>query len=97
MKYCTFQYSVRYHNGQTKQGTAPYRGQDIDAASLRDFVVSYFAGTSGQYDDITVQVLTEYQNEEKWINAIIDLKDFRHLQQLNGYAGELIQKYFASK
>lgn len=95
MKYCTFQYSVHYGNGQTKQGIAPYRGQDINEESLRDFVISYFAGPAGQYSHIDVQLATEYPDEKQWINAIIDLNDFRHLQRLNGYAGELLQRYFA--
>jgi Cft2 family RNA processing exonuclease len=93
MQYCTFSYNVHYNNRKVKGGLAPYRGEHIDNESLTQFVKDYFSGAEDSYNLIEVQLEKEYDNEEAWINAIIDMDAFRYLQKVNGYAGELIMKY----
>lgn len=95
MEYCTFSYSVHYNNRKVKSSIAPYRGEQIDEESLRGFVEEYFSGAPESYNLIEVKVEQVFKSEEEWINAVIDLDSFRYLQKVNGYAGELIQKYFA--
>ncbi|WP_118953050.1 hypothetical protein [Taibaiella helva] len=94
MEYCTFSFSVHYNNRKVKSGVAPYRGERLDEESLREFVQEYFSGAPESYNLIEVKVEKEFKDEEQWIKGIIDLDTFRYLQKVNGYAGELLQKYF---
>jgi len=94
MEYCTFSFSVHYNNRKVKSGVAPYRGESLDEESLREFVQEYFSGAPESYNQIEVKVEKEFKDEEQWIRGIIDLDAFRYLQKVNGYAGELLQKYF---
>lgn len=94
MEYCTFSYSVHYNNRKVKSGIAPYRGENLEEESLREFVQEYFSGAPESYNRIDIKLEKEFKGEEEWIKAIIDLDSFRYLQKVNGYAGELLQKYF---
>ncbi|WP_118972864.1 hypothetical protein [Taibaiella koreensis] len=94
MKYCTFSFSVHYNNRKVKSGVAPYRGENLEAENLREFVQEYFSGAPESYNQIEVKVEKEFEGEEQWIKGVIDLDTFRYLQKVNGYAGELLQKYF---
>ncbi len=95
MEYCTFSYSVHYNNRKVKSSIAPYRGESTDEESLRDFVKEYFSGAPESYNQIEVKLEKVFKDEEQWIKAIIDLDSFRYLQKVNGYAGELLMKYFS--
>ena len=94
MEYCTFSYSVHYNNRKIKSGIAPYRGESIDNESLTEFIQEYFSGAPDSYSQIDVNVEKTFKDEEQWIHAIVDLDSFRYLQKVNGYAGELLLKYF---
>jgi len=94
MKYGTFSYSVHYNNRKVKSGIAPYRGENLDDESFTEFVQDYFSGAPESYNQIEVQLEKEFDNEEDWIRAVIDLDSFRYLQKVNGYAGEVVMKYF---
>ncbi|PSK89019.1 hypothetical protein [Taibaiella chishuiensis] len=94
MEYCTFTFKVHYINKKIKSDVAPYRGEHIDEESLREFVIENFSGAAGSYDAIEVEVNKTYADEQEWITDIIDLDSFRYLQKVNGYAGELLLKYF---
>ncbi len=94
MEYCTFTFKVHYINKKIKSDVAPYRGEHIDEESLREFVIENFSGAAGSYDTIEVEVDKTYTDEKEWITDIIDLDSFRYLQKVNGYAGELLLKYF---
>lgn len=95
MKYCTFSYSVHYNNRKVKSGIAPYRGEDLSEESLTEFIQEYFSGAPESYNLIEVKIEKEFKDEEQWIQGIVDLDSFRYLQKVNGYAGELLLKYFA--
>lgn len=94
MEYCTFSYSVHYNNRKVKSGIAPYRGESTDDESLTEFVQEYFSGAPESYSQIEVSLDKTFKDEEQWIHAIIDLDSFRYLQKVNGYAGEVLLKYF---
>jgi hypothetical protein len=94
MKYCTFSYSVHYNNRKVKSAMAPYRGESVDDESLTEFVQEYFSGAPDSYNQIEVKLEKEFKDEEEWINAVVDLDSFRYLQKVNGYAGEVLMKYF---
>ncbi|HEU4610167.1 MAG TPA: hypothetical protein VFS31_18735 [Chitinophagaceae bacterium] len=95
MEFCTFSFSVHYNNRKVKSGIAPYRGEHVDEESLREFVQDYFSGAPESYNLIEVKVEKMFPDEEQWIKAVVDLDTFRYLQKVNGYAGELLMKYFA--
>jgi hypothetical protein len=95
MKYGTFSYSVHYNNRKVKSGIAPYRGESLDDQSFTEFVEEYFSGAPESYNQIEVKLEKEFENEEEWIKAVIDLDSFRYLQKVNGYAGEVLMKYFS--
>lgn len=97
MEYCTFSYTVHYNNRKTKSAVAPYRGEDLSDESLTEFVQEYFSGAPESYHTIEVNVEKKFADEEQWINGIYDLDSFRYLQKVNGYAGELLMKYFGKK
>lgn len=94
MEYCTFTFKVHYINKKIKSDIAPYRGEHIDEESLKEFVVEYFSGAANSYDNIEVEVNKVYTDEQQWITDIMDLDSFRYLQKVNGYAGEVLLKYF---
>jgi hypothetical protein len=94
MEYCIFSYAVHYNNRKVKSAIAPFRGEEINEDTLTEFVQEYFSGAPESYHTIEVKVERVFKNEEEWINAIYDLESFRYLQKVNGYAGELLQKYF---
>ena len=95
MEYCTFSYSVHYNNRKVKSGIAPYRGEEVNDETLTEFIQEYFSGAPESYNQIEVKVEKMFNDEEQWINAIIDLDSFRYLQKVNGYAGEVLMKYFS--
>jgi hypothetical protein len=94
MKYGTFSYSVHYNNRKVKSGLAPYRGEDLSEESLTEFVEEYFSGAPESYNLIEVKLEKEFADEETWITNVIDMDSFRYLQKVNGYAGEVVMKYF---
>jgi len=94
MKYATFSYSVHYNNRKVKSGLAPYRGEDLSEESLTEFVEEYFSGAPESYSLIEVKLEKEFADEETWIKNVIDMDSFRYLQKVNGYAGEVVMKYF---
>lgn len=94
MKYGTFSYSVHYNNRKVKSGLAPYRGEDLNEESLTEFVEEYFSGAPESYNLIEVKLEKEFADEETWIRNVIDMDSFRYLQKVNGYAGEVVMKYF---
>lgn len=93
MKYCIFSYAVHYNNRKIKSALAPYRGEDLDDTSLAAFVQEYFSGAPDSYHAIEVRIENVFEDEEAWINGILDLDAFKFLRKVERYAQDSIDKY----
>lgn len=91
MRYLILKYKIAYQDKSIKEGYTPFRNDNINEATLKAFIEGYFAGPKS-IDTIAIEIYKTFVTAESWLLEVQDTEEFKYLQRVNNFAGDLTQK-----